>query len=101
MNPYEEDRKCPKCGTPAAVRWDPNAECLNRTCLRCAYRWQERPLDQVPRLPPGIRVVPSAAVPGDEVWLADGAGGGVRMKMGSPSGGDTTGLATEQAKGDG
>jgi len=47
MQLFDEDLLCPKCGY-GALRADYQGwrNAIERTCTRCGYRWDERPLDQ-------------------------------------------------------
>lgn len=53
--PFDAQRRCPKCSADALVEWDDGSKylfawdppCVRRTCTRCAFKWGEVPLDRV------------------------------------------------------
>ena len=46
MQEYNEDSKCPKCGSSWILsKYDPTSNRVGRKCERCDHTWYERALD--------------------------------------------------------
>lgn len=46
MQEYNEDSKCPKCGSGfVATKYDPAFNQVGRRCERCGHSWYEMALD--------------------------------------------------------
>ena len=46
MQTYDQDRCCPKCGSPAlSTHYMPLGNRIERVCQRCEHWWYEKALD--------------------------------------------------------
>jgi Zn ribbon nucleic-acid-binding protein len=62
MKTFETTTTCSKCGEfRASIRYNSGEDTIERTCIRCGYRWREAPLDS-DKQPVSVEfVIPAAA----------------------------------------